>query len=304
LYSVDFITTSQQRTLLVVSGDNGVLGYDWQQWLELLEGGRNMPPEAVLHCKPHRSLSTVEINDFSVSNNHIFGAAGDANGYKWDMETQQILAAYPSAKRGYLHTIQCMPNDNTVLMGGEDGVLGIWDGHHDKVIDNVNLQATMQKDSELVKKDKNVSNGTLDAGNSSLRISHIHSPSEHWWTVCGGIDHSVSSSPSSTEPGGHITSWHAPTRSLVAGCLTRETLQHQCSTTGTLVTVANEGVVSHWTPSRLQRTGRVWCSPPSCFAAAIGNKCNHGELLAVGGVGNQVDIFDNVVDSKSYSLTL
>lgn len=299
LYSVHFTKTSQQRILLIVSGDDGVIGYDWQHLLEMMEGGSiTSPPKALLHCRPHRSLSTVEINDFCVSDNHIFGAAGDANAYKWDMETTKIVATYPAAKRGYLHSIQSMPNDNTVLMGGEDGVLGIWDGHHDKLIDNVNLQAVMQKDSSLVEKDNHV-NGTLDA-KSSLWISHIHSSSEHWWTICGGI----SQTHGSTTAGGHLTSWHAPTRSLVAGCLTRETPQHQCSTTGTLVTVANEGVVSHWTPSRLQRTGRVWCSPPSCFAAAIGKNAENGEVLAVGGVGNQVDIFDNVVGSKSYSLTL
>jgi hypothetical protein len=313
LYSIQFVTTSPQQTLLIVSGDEGVLGYDWKEWLKMMEGGPSSPPpEVKLHCKPHRSLSTVEINDFSVSNNYIWGAAGDANGYKWDMETQRIVSEYPSANRGYLHTIQCMPNSNTVLMGGEDGFLGIWDGHHDKLIDNVNLLSALEKDSELVERDDCISGNTaLTANTSSTWISNIQSPSEHWWTICGGIQHSAtrSTSPSpaatSVAAGGHVTSWHAPTRSLVAGCLTRETPQYSCSTPATLVTVANEGVVSHWTPSRLQRTGRVWCSPPSCFAAAIGNSENNDEgVLAVGGVGNQVDIFDNVMGNKSYSLTL
>ena len=301
LYNVDFYKSSQQRTLLIVCGDDGVVGYDWQQWLEMLEGWRATPPEALFHCRPHRSLSTVEVNDFDVSDNHIFGAAGDANGYKWDMETQKILAIYPAAKQGYLHSIHCMPRENTVLMGGEGGVLGFWDGHHDKLIDNIDIQTAIQNDSSLVQKDDYV-HSALDV-KSSLWISHIHSPSEGWWTTCGGIEHSATLSHASAVAGGHVTSWHAPTRSLVAGCLTRETLQHQCSTTGTLVTVANEGVVSHWTPSRLRRTGRVWCSPPSCFVASIG-RMEHGEVLAVGGVGKSVDIFDNVVDNKSFSLTL
>ena len=88
----------------------------------------------------------------------------------------------------------------------------------------------------------------------------------------------------------------------MAGRLTRETPQYSCSNTpGTLVTVANEGVVSHWTPSSLQRRGRVWCTPPSCFAAAIGGNDN---VLAVAGVGKQVDIFNNVAGNKSYSLVI
>lgn len=305
MYSVDFIESSQQQTLLIVSGDDGVLGFDWLQWLEMLEGARKTPPPPpLLHCRPHRSLSTVEINDLSVSDKYIFGAAGDSNGYKWDLETQKILATYPATRRGYLHSIQCMPTDNTVLMGGEDGVLGIWDGHHDKLIDSIDIKSAVMKDSSLIVKDANVQ--STSNANSSMWISHIHSPSESWWTVCGGMEYPTTTTPdplASTVAGGHVTSWHAPTKTLVAGCLTRETPQHQCSTVGTLVTVANEGVVSHWTPSRLQRTGRVWCSPPSCFAAAIG-KIGHDDVLAVGGVGKFVDIYDNVVDSKSYSLML
>lgn len=310
LYSVKFVEQSPRQTLLMMSGNEGVLGYDWQQWKELLSegGGHNTPPEPKFHCKPHRSLSTVEINDFSVSDsNHVFGAAGDAMGYKWDLETSKILSTYPSARRGYLHSIQCMPSDNTVVIGGEDGLLAIWDGHHDKPIDSINIQAVLESNASLVEKDACIGNTTLN----SLWISNISSPSQHWWTICGGMNPfsagggtrpSPRNSPAtvSSAAGGFVTSFHAPTRSLLAGHMTRETPQYSCSTASTLVTVANEGVVSHWTPLQLERRERVWCSPPSCFAAAIGN----GENLAVGGVGNQVDIFDNVVGNKSFSLTL
>lgn len=298
LYSVDFHTTGQHRTLLIVSGDEGILGFDWNA---ILKGNTT----TLFRCKPHYSLSTVEINDFSITNNFIFGAAGDANGYKWDLETSKLIAMYPSAKRGYLHSIECMQHDSTVLLGGEDGVLGIWDGHHDKLIENMDLQSILHKDAHVVEKDSSVSSSItslLDPSKSSIWISRIHSPSDNWWTVCGGILHSETTSAAHHgAAGGHILSFHAPTRSLVAGCLTRETLQYSCSNTpGTLVTAANEGVVSHWTPSSLQRRGRVWCSPPSCFAAAIGGGTDN--VLAVGGVGNQVDIFNNVAGNKSYSL--
>ena len=150
LYSVDFHTTSQHRTLLIVSGDEGILGFDW---LAILEGGNNSNTLPLFRCKPHYSLSPVEINDFDISNNFMFGAAGDANGYKWDLETNKLLATYPSAKRGYLHSIQCMHNDSTVLMGGEDGVLGIWDGHHDKLIDNVDIQSVLHKEEHVLSRE-------------------------------------------------------------------------------------------------------------------------------------------------------
>lgn len=299
------------------------MAFDWRQWMEMLDGNRTTPPEAIRHYKPYRSLSTVEINDFSIANNHVFGAAGDSFGYKWDLETLKILATYPAAKRGYLHSIQCMPNDNTVLMGGEDGFLGIWDGHQDKLIDNIDIEEAMEKDSSLVEQDESIGNTPMDTANtfsSSMWISNIHSPSDSWWTICGGIQHlptkhssprnSPRNSPiltASPLAGGHVTSWHAPTRSLVAGRFTRSTPQYSCSTAGSLVTVANEGVVSYWTPSSLQRTGRAWCSSPSCFSAAIGGNKNDDDasaMLAVGGVGNQVDIFGNIMGNKSFSLVL
>ena len=167
LYSVDFHTTGQHRTLLIVSGDEGILGFDWNA---ILEGNTT----TLFRCKPHYSLSTVEINDFSIANNFIFGAAGDANGYKWDLETSKLIAMYPSAKRGYLHSIECMQHDSTVLLGGEDGVLGIWDGHHDKLIENMDLQSILHKDAHVVEKDSSVSSSItslLDPSKSSIWIS-------------------------------------------------------------------------------------------------------------------------------------
>lgn len=288
LYSIQFFD-SDQKTFMFVCGDEGVWGYDWKHWLQFLEGNTSVAPNVWIHCKPNPSPynGAVEINDFDFSGKFIFGAAGDAfGGYKWDMETQKLLANYPSAKRGYLHTIKCMEN-GTVLMGGEDRVMGIWDSHHDTLIDNVDLKLSIEMNPSLVRRESNTV--TWDA-NTNLWISHIHSLSDNWWTVCGGT----------AKGGGHLTCWHAPTRSLVAGCMTRETPQFACSSPTSLVTVADEGVVSHWSQPQLERKHRVWCSPPSSFAVTLREKDNK---LAVGGVGNHVDIFDNMTD-KVFSLTV
>lgn len=176
--------------------------------------------------------------------------------------------------------------NGTVLVGGEDRIMGIWDSHQDKLIDNVDLKLSIEKNPSLVHREGNT---VMWDANTSLWISHIHSPTDNWWNVCGG-----------TAKGGHLTSWHAPTRSLVAGCMTRETPQFACSSPTSLVTVADEGVVSLWSQPQLERKHRVWCSPPSSFAVTLRDKDNK---LAVGGVGNHVDIFDDVTD-KAYSLTV
>jgi hypothetical protein len=70
LYSVDFHTTGQHRTLLIVSGDEGILGFDWNA---ILKGNTT----TLFRCKPHYSLSTVEINDFfHYQKIHIRGRRG------------------------------------------------------------------------------------------------------------------------------------------------------------------------------------------------------------------------------------
>jgi hypothetical protein len=58
-----------------------------------------------------------------------------------------------------------------------------------------------------------------------------------------------------------------------------------------LVSVANEGVVSHWNALSLNNDNRrrLWCTPPSAYAAAVSPD---GQFTAVGGVGCFVDIFD------------
>lgn len=291
LYNIRFVPV-KGKMLLFVSGDEGLWAYDWRDWIDLLQGRAKESPSVVMHFKPHPSPYTTkpEINDFDIWNDKwIFGAAGDAfGGYKWDMETQKLVANYTSLKRGYLHTIKCT-EDGTVLTGGEDGVLGVWDNQHDKLIDNVDLKSSLANDSSLLHREQGSPPWHTKA--TTLWISHIQSSSANWWTVCGGVRRGGT--------GGHVSLWHAPTRSLVTGGLTRETPQFMCITPLSLITVANEGVVSHWSPSTLQRTNRVWCSPPSAFAAAIrpDDSC-----LAVGGVGDLVDIFDNLTD-KSYCLT-
>mmetsp|Transcript_5682 Transcript_5682/g.8220 ORF Transcript_5682/g.8220 Transcript_5682/m.8220 type:complete len:157 (-) Transcript_5682:44-514(-) len=132
--------------------------------------------------------------------------------------------------------------------------------------------------------------------NASLWLSHIDSPtdiSSSFWGVCGGAE------GGSKRGGGFVTTWHAQTRSLFCGTTTRETPQRMVYDGIDLTTIANEGVVSHWTPSTLNRTSRVQCSPPSSYAIAT----QEDGPTAIGGVGRVVDIF-SPMRNKMYSLSV
>mmetsp|Transcript_18581 Transcript_18581/g.23587 ORF Transcript_18581/g.23587 Transcript_18581/m.23587 type:complete len:431 (-) Transcript_18581:57-1349(-) len=116
-----------------------------------------------------------------------------------------------------------------------------------------------------------------------------------------------SSVPSST--GGFVSLWNLHTRTLTSSYMTRETIQNICykdgkssldktSSSPQLVTVANEGVVSYWSTSKMERVGRSWLSTPSAYSVCFGNE---GEM-AVGGIGTTIDCFTDGLMHKSYNL--
>jgi hypothetical protein len=89
---------------------------------------------------------------------------------------------------------------------------------------------------------------------------------------------------------------------MVACTQTRECIQQVASHDNGLVTVGNEGVVSFWDSAySLQRTHRVWSSPPSGRAIAI-SRSSINTILAIGGVGPKVDLLEEYC--KIQTLTL
>jgi WD40 repeat protein len=162
LSTVHFLETNQ-KVFMLLCGDGGIWGYDWKHWLQLIDetgtktGTTALEPKLEMHYGPHPCpyRGAVKINDFTVAHGekYIFGAAADAfEGYKWDMETQKLLCNYPSARKGELSSITCIDSDksSTVLMGGQDGIIGMWDCHADTLIDNIDLKTTMIKHPSLV----------------------------------------------------------------------------------------------------------------------------------------------------------
>mmetsp|Transcript_29335 Transcript_29335/g.43268 ORF Transcript_29335/g.43268 Transcript_29335/m.43268 type:complete len:426 (-) Transcript_29335:1312-2589(-) len=304
LYSIKFLHV-QKSLLLGVSGDDGILLYSWDD-VQALTIDPSKTPEPKHHFKPPSLHPKMEINDFDIDDDlNIFGAS--EVGCKWNIESGKLSCSYASSKNGYLHTIKVLPSStfqgghSIMLMGGEDGTLGVWDKKCDRLIEHVNIKARMNEDTSL---SHSCLPSTMDqdAFNSwkqhdHLWISHMEaSESCNWWNLCGGAEDNMG-----RNFGGHLTCWHAPTRSLAAGCTTRETPSYiaRQPSSSVMATIANESVVSYWSAAQLEREKRSWTTSPCSYALAIRES---DSVTAVGGVGSRVDIL-NERGSKLYSVS-
>ena len=125
--------------------------------------GRYRQFKPLMTLQPHPTpphLPPTEINGISTfppkynsSSNTtmttLYGAAGDAFGcYAWDVSTGQLLGTFGDndnqqqqyqqqqqsnpnnnhPNSSHLHCVTCLPDNHTVLTGGENGIVGIWDG--------------------------------------------------------------------------------------------------------------------------------------------------------------------------------
>lgn len=281
--------------------------------------------------------SNIEVNDFVVHKDVVYGAAGDLFGcYKWDLETAKVVTTYsryrdhmsqqfnatvrynPSTPGtpvgGYMHTVTLVPNTNLILTGGEDGIVGMWDIDADQFVDELNVgkglaeYCTSTSSRPLLGNDSHPNRRsaaaaaapTVAAKNddySDRWISSCVARDENWWIVAGGSNHSV---------GGHVSTWHGPSRRLVSCVCTRETPQQLAllrdgdiansngigTPSSTLLSVANESYVSYWSnPLVLDSPDRqrVWCNQASGYAIAV--SCD-GQHIATGGVGSVVDVYE------------
>jgi hypothetical protein len=98
------------KTLLIISGDEGVLVFDWEKQIAPYLDNVGSVSETIKlvpisRFRPYPSAceSNVEVNDVQVRGSHLFGAAGDAFGcYKWDLSTETVVTTYQSPLRQYL----------------------------------------------------------------------------------------------------------------------------------------------------------------------------------------------------------
>jgi WD40 repeat protein len=296
-------------TLSLVAFVAGVLILDWETEIAPKIQRQQNKKHSNETCLQHHSVrrqfkpypssfeASIEVNDCMIHDTFLYGAAGDAFGcYKWDLETEKIVATYKSTRGGYLHMIERVPNSNLLLTGGEDGILGIWDTGTDKFVDAIDVNSSeaamtsINVNSSLSSRPSNLKRSAASASSNTTRwISSCKARDENWWTVAGG---------NGPNGGGFISTWHGPSRSLIATVDTRETPQQLAFYSGangsstTLLSVANESFVSHWqNPLSLENIPpqRVWCNQPSAYAVAVSQD---GCFIATGGVGSVVDIFE------------
>lgn len=146
----------------------------------------------------------------------------------------------------------------------------------------------------------------------------------NWWTVVanrkGGA---IPQQHQQQHYLGLLSTWHAPSMTLLASTETREAI-HRVATTlqegdAGFYSVANHQAITVWkSPFQLERTGRIWSTPLSSYAVAssssatvislssgaqerspiaIDNDAVSGshsmEVVAVAGVGNKIDLLVN-----------
>eukprot|EP00970_Alexandrium_tamarense_P016329 scaffold6361_cov193-Alexandrium_tamarense.AAC.5 len=147
LYDVKFIHPSSNETMLVVSGDPGVLVYRWADFeaaiSEALDKKLSSATATTVEIKPITTFEphpspvtalgeTIEINatSYDKSDNLLYAAAGDSFGcYQWDLTTERLMGTFGgynrfgTGHRDYLHDVKCISEIGSkyVITGGEDG---------------------------------------------------------------------------------------------------------------------------------------------------------------------------------------
>jgi len=263
----------------------------------------------------HSSASEIEVNSTSIdaTQNILFGAAGDVMGscYQWDIETGKVrgILSTNNSKTSsticlskghtdFLHSVSVVPGgEGHVVTGGEDGNIGLWDAKQNKLIDMIHCG------DFLVPRKSSSSRNNMRLGKQTGWVSGIHVEEDGGMAAfCGGLENSSGSSSmeGSNTNGGFVALWHLPTRSILASHKTREEVQsiHFHPSWDSLITVANENVVSFWSWSLQSRQERVWCSSHSCFGLAV-NQCQTSSsagngMLAVCGASNIVDCYSSM----------
>ena len=311
----------QKRTLLFVSGDEGVLVFHWDDLLSQgVSGKTTVPPISKFQPYPSPYSSYVEVNDMCVHGEYLYAAPGDSFGcYKWNLETEQLVTIYKTSLAnnnngiGYLHTVSSAAtktnSSNLILTGGEDGILSIWDAQQDRLVESIDMSSHTSKDDH-----HQSSKGLSPSGIGKMRstsasgakrlISTSAVVDENWWVVAGGSGSSISSFPSRqwqrqqkrTSENGYIATLYAPTRQVIKTVDTRESIKqidllcedHSDPTTTTLLSVGNESVVSQWHPVSLERTKRVPTSLACSYGIAVSNTSDY---VAIAGVGDYVDLY-------------
>ena len=208
----------------------------------------------------------------------------------WDIETDQYLDA----------------------MNVNDMVIVTTKGN--SVTSNSNNHVTHNKDQNRARSittGSTVMNGSSSATPPQLwYISASTVWNEQWWIIGGGCHHCSSSPLPLPSYHGFIAIIHGMTRSVLSFITTRYKIQQlslvtEYSTTSSdrsnssegqsLMALTNTNYMNRWTnPLALTNAAtsqKVWCHTPSAYAMATTTIDPTNSMIAVGGVGSDIDIF-------------
>ena len=297
LYDIQFI---QEGELLLACGQDGVFLFD--NFLSKIKSGEsdiNVKPVVrhELKSNPYSPVLPTEINriSYDASAGHIYGAAGDGGGYIWDISTAKMIGNLRHASHSKishsngLHAIKAVgtdsqvPCNNCVLTGGANGIVGMWSGKDQKLIESIDCNASMNNNSS-----NNNSNTTNKKNQGSGWVSSIDVDSAGNWAAIGGGTSDKKASTSSES--GFVQLLNMQCRSITTCKETRETIHDIAYHSSGIASVGNDGAVSFWNSVDVSGgpTGRTWLSSPASYSIAIHPDNN---MMAIGNVSSQVDCF-------------
>jgi len=235
IYTMTLLGTDR----LVTGGDDSM-----KVWRlpDLLQASTPEPLATVV--QPQKQLARgargeiCEVNGLAVNKSHdtVYSAAGDGNGYAWDAATLQLKRTL-AGHSDYLHCVGCY-GDHSVVTGGEDGQVLLWDARGGQAEQLLQERA----------------GGAAPPPGKKAWIGALDVDQEGGWVAAGG-------------GGNSLWLWHIASRRLVAAMPTCGAVQVVSFCADRILSAGAEPAIYQW-PRSGKLVNRVPTSEPSTFALA------------------------------------
>jgi hypothetical protein len=332
LYTIERL---DQQNSFLITGVDGIVTVEFRQLLR----HQSTTQEARAPWDWWKDKSLGSIQHAVTFQSHVYAVNSTGDAFKFELEGRQCVSTYkhpsPSCatrtidkSHGVQSTIALLrPSENAasnsllLLVGrASSGKVLIWDVSKDQGMDTLNVGEAISSSCCNNRKHRPFYVfGSTHASAAQQQQQQLRQPSvstihatDNWWTIAGSQQ-----GPRQPLDGGFLSTWHGPTRSLVSCTHTSECIQKIASlsvsspggTTSSdtrLVSVGNEGVVSCWdSVYSLQRTHRVWCSPPSIKSIAVlpwNSGMTSDTTMAIGGIGPNIDLLEDYCKTQTVTL--
>ena len=226
----------------------------WEVWdgaawvdapeLRCLAGSSELQRPLATVVQPQKQLARgargeiCEVNGLAVNKSHdsVYSAAGDGNGYAWDAATLQLKRTL-AGHSDYLHCVGCY-GDHSVVTGGEDGQVLLWDARGGQAEQLLQERA----------------GGAAPPPGKKAWIGALDVDQEGGWVAAGG-------------GGNSLWLWHIASRRLVAAMPTCGAVQVVSFCADRILSAGAEPAIYQWSRSG-KLVNRVPTSEPSTFALA------------------------------------